>query len=663
MFKVKITKDGFTNKYSEYYAFTHVRYIKAVLVKDNDIIDLIGKSGTKTRQLVEKTIESFWVKIKDQELSTLRLGHDRFLGLFKTEKEYQNSNPTDKPGDKSYHARKIQIFKEIYYTAIHGPFNALLLIRNILQSVGGENDYAEIWFEKNNFELFFWENWLKKDGNVTQNELKNINKGLNSIYKEFKNEMFIFNDNAELETKINQIKSHFNDENVNIAIAAYLKSLKDYDADFQNDISKNDKTSDNKSQFRKWLINLDKYKVGTINNYVIAGDIIKKELNIDVYNLNDKNELLNQYNNIRSNNEFMNYIKTSTNYFILRGFKLYIEFKSGVQPDVDTETDDELIDLIPLTGGKNIIFYGIPGSGKSYYVSQLMQSNELYTSELIDRTTFHPEYSNSDFIGQILPIATTDNKVEFKFTPGVFTKTLEKAVKNYNKPVFLVIEELNRGNAPAIFGQIFQLLDRDTDGESEYGISDFTIYRYLLEKSDAAVEQYLEQRDGRIYLPSNLYIYATMNTNDQNVFTLDTAFKRRWETQYIKNDFDKCNFSELYLPIRSGQITWREFVKNINKHLLDDPKGYNNEDKQIGAFFIRKDLLLANEKEYSLDQNQKFGEKVLRYIWDDISKINRKLWFREDIKSFDVLLSEFDKVGLEVFNFDLIERFKLNENN
>ncbi|WP_165381410.1 AAA family ATPase [Mycoplasmopsis phocirhinis] len=170
--------------------------------------------------------------------------------------------------------------------------------------------------------------------------------------------------------------------------------------------------------------------------------------------------------------------------------------------------------------GVNEIYYGILGSGKSYIL------NKKYNNFTKVRIIFHPSYSYSDFVGQILP-KTNDNKVEYKFEPGPFTKILKQAYQNPDNNYVLIIEELNRANAAGVFGDIFQLLDRNQNGESTYTITNFEIAKSLGMKSDF-----------EIYIPANLSIAATLNTSDQYVNVLDTAFQRRWNKIYISNNWN-----------------------------------------------------------------------------------------------------------------------------
>lgn len=296
-----------------------------------------------------------------------------------------------------------------------------------------------------------------------------------------------------------------------------------------------------------------------------------------------------------------------------------------------------------VTKAFNMIYYGIPGSGKSYIVDE--KYNDLEYK--IYRTTFHPEYTNSDFVGQIIP-TVKDSKVEYNFHPGAFTLALKYALENKDKKVCLIIEEINRGNSSAIFGDIFQLLDRNEEGKSKYEIFNGPILDYLNENG-----MNLE----RIYIPSNMWIIATMNTSDQNIFTLDTAFKRRWKMEYIKNIFaDNDKSKELknkVIPFgeKYPNVTWEKFVNKINNHIIHDTSGINAEDKQLGKYFVSVE---------EIDNMKEFSEKILSYLWEDVAKLNASYWFGT-ISSYEELLESFNKNTLDVFNSLFEDEIKAND--
>jgi len=279
------------------------------------------------------------------------------------------------------------------------------------------------------------------------------------------------------------------------------------------------------------------------------------------------------------------------------------------------------------TGAENILLYGVPGAGKSHTIKTEYCSDERY----MERVVFHPDYTYSDFVGQILPrIEKTESgdKLKYVFTPGPFTKMLKKAVRDPENYYYLIIEELNRGNSPAIFGEIFQLLDRKDDeeefsaeeiGESEYGISNY----------DVASEVYGNENNS-VKIPSNMFIIATMNTADQNVFTLDTAFQRRWNMKQIENNFDSANHSKS--TIVGTKLSWGAFATVINDLVVDiNAEMASSEDKRLGTYFAKKKELEVN----------RFPEKVLKYLWDDAFKMDKVAIFRDEYKSLEDVITAY----------------------
>ena len=299
---------------------------------------------------------------------------------------------------------------------------------------------------------------------------------------------------------------------------------------------------------------------------------------------------------------------------------------------------------------QNIIFYGVPGCGKSHRINELLHLDDEENGlkkEYYKRILFHPEYSYSDFVGQLRPEVGDDNKITYKFAPGAFTEILRDAYKDREHEYFLIIEEINRGNAPAIFGDLFQLLDRK-DGVSEYSIDNKDILDYFKRESEqddtGAMAQIVEsiKTDG-IRIPKNLTIFATMNTCDQNVFTLDTAFKRRWRMSRIVNDFDKdSSISEWKISFKSGGFSWKEFAKAVNDAILNNCNdGTAAEDKQLGTHFI---------KQCDLTPARRFAEKVLLYLWDDVAKYDKsQLFDTNKYKTLDMVIDGFVE-GENVFS-------------
>lgn len=291
--------------------------------------------------------------------------------------------------------------------------------------------------------------------------------------------------------------------------------------------------------------------------------------------------------------------------------------------------------------GINKIYFGAPGTGKSKYVS------DIYYNNFAKRVVFHPEYTYNDFVGYIKPKVNND-KLSYEFSPGIFTQILIDALNNPTKMHTLIIEEISRANVSCVFGDLFQLLDRDDNGNSQYRINNLDVFEYI-KKILGDKYQY---NDGSIGIPNNLNIIATMNTSDQNVFTMDTAFKRRWEFEYIKIEFNK-NHTFKDDKIENLNITWQKFVETINEFMMS-PENSDlmiSEDKQIGQYFLKKD---------ELNNPQKFGYKILLYLWDDVFKMSRESIFNNQIRTFTQLMDKFsNKNAIEVFSSQFKNR--LNE--
>lgn len=361
---------------------------------------------------------------------------------------------------------------------------------------------------------------------------------------------------------------------------------------------------------------------------------------------------------------------------------------------------DILNDNNPLTSAKfnlnrssftptQIIYYGVPGCGKSYEVNKVINA-ELDKYGITDkeyhkvRCVFHPEYCNADFVGQIYPYVKPDNGgVEYRFKPGPFAEIVRRAYRNPAEPFFLVVEEINRGNAAAIFGEMFQLLDRirPEDGPEElsgniygtgwssYGVTNIDVNAYIRQKSTDNPEK-IEYDDSVPYgdkikfinntavrLPPNISIYATMNTNDQNVFTLDNAFQRRFKSKMIRNVLDE-NSDQYKTEIDDTGVYWGDFRKWINeKILLPQTAILKADDKCLGGWFI------TGEKIDGVDKIKKedFAEKVLKYLWDDVFKRNKsgEIFVKDDkVNSLSDLIDAFETSdGFESFE----KIFKMND--
>jgi hypothetical protein len=273
-----------------------------------------------------------------------------------------------------------------------------------------------------------------------------------------------------------------------------------------------------------------------------------------------------------------------------------------------------LNDVECISTGENVIYYGAPGTGKSHSI------NESINEDYAVRTVFHADTQNSDFVGCLKPQMQGDT-IRYDFRSGPFTNSIIKAYQNPNMQHWLVIEEINRAPAAAVFGEIFQLLDREPSGESTYSIN----------LADLDMIQHIERETGKVLdngmlkIPSNLSLLATMNSSDQAVMPLDTAFKRRWNFRYIPLDFDNsytesgkaCSDGALYIQDETSigetpqekQISWKDFAIAINDILTENSI---SEDKHLGPFFLSDNELNDKNRSGSLTG------KLFMYLWDDV---------------------------------------------
>lgn len=357
-----------------------------------------------------------------------------------------------------------------------------------------------------------------------------------------------------------------------------------------------------------------------LSEKMIESGVIEK----DVYFITDVDEYRDVAQAIKNSDEYQNY-KTerkekSPNSGLAsdQGMTNYEKFLIYL---LDNKSDVER-----LTGAENVLLYGVPGVGKSHEI----QEKYCDDATRMQRVVFHPDYTYSDFVGQILP-RVEEGQLKYIFTPGPFTNMLKKAWDNPEREFYLIIEEINRGNAPAIFGEIFQLLDRKTEdshkfdpseyGESEYAISNYDVATVVFGKADQEIR-----------IPSNMWILATMNTADQNVFTLDTAFQRRWNMRHMKNDVLAAGHAKN--KIEGTEIHWGAFAVVINDMVMDiNIDMASSEDKRLGAYFVKLNELSSN----------KFPEKVLKYLWDDAFKMEKDSVFDERFKSLEKVIETYEE--------------------
>lgn len=296
----------------------------------------------------------------------------------------------------------------------------------------------------------------------------------------------------------------------------------------------------------------------------------------------------------------------------------------------------------------NKIYFGAPGTGKSFRITEDLKDVDTIFQK---RITFHPEYDNSSFVGGYKPITNNKGDINYEFVPQIFTNIYVEACNDTDHQYYLIIEEINRGNCAEIFGELFQLLDRD----EKYKITPSNELIIYLNNNIKDSKFYV---NGEMLLPDNLSIYATMNTSDQSLFPMDSAFKRRWDWEYIpicytdKDEFENDNKSFHYeIDIEDGQkYSWIKFIEKINlNHIKINPS--LGMDKCIGNYFIKPD----NGNVISL---KPFVNKVIFYLWNDVFKDeDYKEVFGENISYEDFfplvtngksnIIKLFDRIKLE----------------
>lgn len=310
------------------------------------------------------------------------------------------------------------------------------------------------------------------------------------------------------------------------------------------------------------------------------------------------------------------------------------------------------------------IFYGAPGTGKSHVI------NELTAGKAIVRTTFHPDTDYSTFVGaykpttKSVPVMTVigkeavlvkdnkgnemrEDKIVYKFVSQAFLQAYVEAWKKYcavqenEEPLdeYLVIEEINRGNCAQIFGDLFQLLDRGDKGFSVYPIMADSDMKKMLKKEFAGLEIKKKESINALFkggkdivaqvlkgdillLPNNLYIWATMNTSDQSLFPIDSAFKRRWDWKYMPIDTKKENWN---IEVDGKKYSWSDFLEAVNEQIFEVTK---SEDKKLGFYFCRANNHVVDA--------EKFVCKVIFYLYNDVFKdygYDRKMFQGEDGKT------------------------------
>lgn len=367
---------------------------------------------------------------------------------------------------------------------------------------------------------------------------------------------------------------------------------------------------------------------GIYNELITGNSIIGKDAHEDVGPLRIYKSLVKE--NLHP------YVSFGNNEFILKGnadnlreyltlVSTSLDLQCSEIPEGATEKDAANENEAEQTKTIQTIYYGCPGTGKSYIVkcntegedgkkiiwyekptaedktckrfegSPTDEEKKKLTNNIF-RTTFHPDYDYATFVGSYKPVKDGE-KIDYLFVPQVFTNAYICALRHTEDPIYLIIEEINRGNCAQIFGDLFQLLDR-TNGESDYAI-----------KPDTELAKYLASQDvpsEELKLPNNLHIYATMNTSDQSLFPMDSAFKRRWAMEYMPINYTHKKASKFTIEVGGKKYPWIKFLEMVNERIVN---ATDSEDKQMGEFFIKGDV---DERE--------FKNKVMFYLWNDVCK-------------------------------------------
>lgn len=345
---------------------------------------------------------------------------------------------------------------------------------------------------------------------------------------------------------------------------------------------------------------------------------------------------------------------------------LGIKYASYIYEMINNHTDDELKKLWNVEDNEYSKMKRPAQACIEYGLS--VRNNDFVFNNRYERVTFHPNYSYAQFVGTYKPITKLvgeKEEISYEYVPGPFIRTFISAKKT-DQNVLLLIEEINRANVAAVFGDVFQLLDRKSDGTSEYPITTSEDLRKFLAKPDnlgGSPEDYKT-----ISIPSNMYIWATMNSADQGVLPMDAAFKRRWDFEYINIDDGASELNGVTIPIPNGKnpddsvkyesIEWNKLRMAINEQ-LKKVSGVN-EDKLLGPFFIGDETKISNAAQNPEQFCKSFKSKVLMYLFEDVVKMQPGELFETKDGSnihYSDICKDFDSKGLKIFVKSICEQF------
>lgn len=334
----------------------------------------------------------------------------------------------------------------------------------------------------------------------------------------------------------------------------------------------------------------------------------------------------------------------------------------------DSETEETYMPLVFNTDieteyERNRIVFGAPGTGKSYELKEDCEKLLKDTNGSYERVTFHPDYSYSQFVGTYKPVMGADERIRYDFVPGPFMRVYVEALKSGRtekpQPHLLLIEEINRAKVAAVFGDVFQLLDRDDDGVSEYEIqASEDIRKYLAKQLGGTPDNYQ-----KIRIPNNMFIWSTMNSADQGVFPMDTAFKRRWNFEYLginENEEEISGIGKIELAGSDEPVEWNILRRAINAKMSSEQFKIN-EDKLMGPFFLSKKVIASDE--YGMIINKEkfvdaFKSKVIMYLYEDAVKQGKHRFFEGcDNSKYSSVCDAFDEVGMGIFGSNFKDNF------
>lgn len=447
------------------------------------------------------------------------------------------------------------------------------------------------------------------------------------------------------------------DENSVEANNVYQKSATDADTMLDVEIQDEDSEERNKRLFRYWMRLQVKpewdsdagnsYNEKTIDSYIryIETTPLPMVEEHSVFYTTDIGQINIAMNELEKESE--------NNGGQRRAVKKYIQYLIDSEDDymkpiynTDIDADYE----------RNRIVFGAPGTGKSFELKNDCHKLMMDTAGTYERVTFHPDYSYSQFVGTYKPVMDMDEKsIRYDFVPGPFMRIYVDALKSGRteapQPHLLLIEEINRAKVAAVFGDVFQLLDRDDDGVSEYEIqASEDVRKYLASKLGGSPDNYR-----KIKIPNNMFIWATMNSADQGVFPMDTAFKRRWNFEYLginENEEKIAAIGNIKLARTDEVINWNTLRKAINAKMSSDEFRIN-EDKLIGPFFLSKKIIMSDELGMIVNQDRfvkAFKSKVIMYLYEDAVKQKKHNFFDGcDSSKYSSVCDAFDEKGIGIF--------------